>query len=60
MAYVNPGVWPPPATGKPELPDSSRRIPFSDFIAGGRLDVDAEVQPIYDAINKQYGLNEKP
>jgi hypothetical protein len=28
-------------------------------IAGGRLDVKAENQIIYDVINKQYGLSEK-
>ncbi len=60
MAIVNEEVWPPPASEKPEPPDPSRRIPFTDFIAGGRLDVKAEIQPIYDAINKKYGLNEKP
>ncbi len=60
MAVVNEDVWPPPATEKPEPPDPSRRIPYSDFISGGRWDVNDVVQPIYDAINKKYGLNEKP
>jgi ribonuclease Z len=60
MAIVNEEVWPPPATEKPEPPDPSRRIPYSDFISGGRWDVNDVVQPIYDAINKKYGLNEKP
>ena len=60
MAVVNEEVWPPPATEKPEPPDPSRRIPYSDFISGGRWDVDDVVQPIYDAINKKFGLNEKP
>ena len=59
MVVVNEEVWPPPASGKPELPDPSRRIPFTGFIAGGRLDVDAELQPIYDEINKKYGINEQ-
>ncbi len=26
IAYVNPEAWPPPASGKPELPDPNRRI----------------------------------
>jgi len=60
MAIVNEDVWPPPATLKPQPPDPSRRIPYSDFISGGRWDVNDVVQPIYDAINKKYGLNEKP
>jgi ribonuclease Z len=60
MAIVNEEVWPPPATEKPQQPDSSRRIPFSDMIAGGKLDVKDVLQPIYDEINKKYGTNEKP
>jgi len=60
MAIVNEDVWPPPATLKPQPPDPSRRMPCSDFISGGRWDVNDVVQPIYDAINKKYGLNEKP
>ncbi len=60
MAVVNEEVWPPPATEKPEKPDPSRRIPFSDLISGGRLDVKDVFQPIYDEINEKYGVNEKP
>jgi len=59
MAVVNEEVWPLPATEKPQPLDPSRRIPFSDFVAGGRLDVKHVLQRIYDEINKQYGLNEK-
>jgi ribonuclease Z len=59
MAYVNDEVWPPPATEKPQLPDPSLRIPYSDMIAGGRYDMKDVIQPTYDAINKKYGLNEK-
>jgi len=60
MAVVSEEVWPPPASEAPMPPDPSRRIPFSDFIAGGKLDVSDVVQPIYDAINAQFGLDEKP
>ncbi|MHC4776361.1 MAG: guanitoxin biosynthesis MBL fold metallo-hydrolase GntH [Planctomycetota bacterium] len=60
MAVVNEEVWPPPATKTPLPPDPSRRIAYSDLIAGGKLDVDDVLQPIYDEINKQYGLNEQP
>jgi ribonuclease Z len=59
LAIVDEDVWPPEATEKPQLPDPKDRIPYSDEIAGGRLDVKAENQIIYDAINKQYNLNEK-
>jgi ribonuclease Z len=59
MAAVDEDVWPPPATEKPQLPDRSARIPYSKEIAGGRIDVKAAIQPVYDEINKKYGLNEK-
>ncbi len=60
MAVVNEEVWPPPATETPMPPDPSHRIPYTDTIANGRLDVTDVLQPIYDEINKKYGLNEKP
>jgi len=59
MAVVDEDVWPPPATEKPQLPDPKIRIPYSDMISGGRLDVKDAIQPTYDEINKEYGLNEK-
>ena len=59
MAVVDEDVWPPPATEKPQLPDASTRIVYSDEIAGGKLDVKDVIQPTYDEINKEYGLNEK-
>ena len=59
LAIVDEDVWPPPATEKPQAPDPSLRIPYSVEIAGGRLDVHDVIQPTYDAINKEYGLNEK-
>ena len=59
MAAVSEDVWPPPATETPQLPDASLRIPYSDFIAGGRYDMHDVIQPIYDEVNKQYGINEQ-
>ena len=59
MAIVDEDVWPPPATGKPQLPDPSLRIPYSDAIAGGRYDMKSVIQPTYDQINEKYGLDEK-
>jgi ribonuclease Z len=58
MAIVDEDVWPPPATEKPLVPDPNLRIPYSDFIAGGRYDMRDVIQPIYDEINEEYGLNE--
>jgi ribonuclease Z len=59
IAVVDEAVWPPPATEKPQAPDPSIRIPYSDLIAGGKLDVKDVIQPTYDEINEKYGLDEK-
>ena len=59
MAVVDEDVWPPPATDKPQLPDPNDRIPYSDEISSGRLNMKKVLQPTYDEINKQYGLKEK-
>jgi ribonuclease Z len=59
MAIVDEDVWPPPATDKPQLPDASKRIPYSDLISNGKLDMKKVLQPTYDEINKEYGLQEK-
>ncbi len=59
MAMVDEDVWPPPATDKPQVPDPSLRIPYSEMIAGGKYDMRDVIQPVYDEINKEYGLNEK-
>ncbi len=52
LAKVDEDVWPPPATEKPQLPDPNQRIPYSDVIDGGKLDVKDVIQPIYDEVNK--------
>ena len=59
-AVVEEAVWPPPATEKPVPPDPSRRVPFSDAIQSGRLDVADVVQPIYDEINELYDTDYEP
>jgi ribonuclease Z len=59
MAAVDEDVWPPPATEKAQVPDPSLRIPYSDDISGGKLDVKDVLQPIFDEVNKKYSLNEK-
>jgi ribonuclease Z len=60
MAAVMEDVWPPKPATKVQPPDPKLRIPKSDFVNGGKLDVKDVIQPIYDEINKKYGLNEKP
>ena len=59
MAIVDEAVWPPPPTEKPQVPDPSLRVPFSAMIEGGKYDMKDVIQPIYDEVNKKYGLNEK-
>jgi len=58
MAIVDEDVWPPPATDKPQVPDPATRIPYSDMISNGRLDMKKVLQPTYDEINRQYGTHE--
>ena len=59
MAIIDEDVWPPPATEKPQVPDASTRVAYSKFVVDGKLDMRKTIQPIYDEINKKYGLNEK-
>ena len=59
MAIVDEDVWPPPLSEEPLVPDPNQKIPYSDMIAGGKSDMRDVIQPTYDAINKEYGLNEK-
>jgi ribonuclease Z len=59
MASVNEDVWPPTATEAPQAPDPSLRIPYTDMIFEGKYDMRDVIQPVYDEINKKYGLDEK-
>ena len=59
MAVVDEDVWPPPPSKEPLVPDPSLMIPYSDMIVGGKSDMKDVIQPIYDATNKKYGINEK-
>ena len=58
MAIIDEDVWPPQPSEKPQVPDPSLRIPFSEFIVDGKYDMKDVIQPVYDEINKEYGLNE--
>ena len=59
MAVVDEDVWPPQPSQKPQVPDPALQIPFSDFIVNGKYDMKDVIQPAYDEINEEYGLNEK-
>ena len=59
LAIIDEDVWPPAATEKPQVPDPAIRIPYSEMISAGKLDVKDVIQPVYDEINKKYGLDEK-
>ena len=60
MCAVMEDVWPPKPATQVMPPDPNLRIPKTEFIDGGKLDVADVIDPIYDEINKQYGTNEKP
>lgn len=60
MASEMEDVWPPQPATKVMPPDPTIRILKSDFINGGKIDVNDVIQPIYDEINKKYNLNEEP
>jgi ribonuclease Z len=59
MAIVDEDVWPPQPSEKPQVPDPSLKVPFSEFIMSGKYDVKDVIQPTYDEINEKYDLNEK-
>jgi ribonuclease Z len=55
MAVIDEDIWPQPAVGKKLPPDASKRIGFSEFISGGRVNYKEVVDKIYSDINKKYG-----
>ena len=57
MAVIDEDIWPQPAVGKKLPPDPSKRIGFSKFITGGRVNFKDVVDKIYADINKKYGTN---
>jgi ribonuclease Z len=59
MAVVDEDVWPPQPSEKPLVPDPALKVLFSDFIVNGKYDMKEVIQPTYDEINKEYGLDEK-
>lgn len=57
MAVIDEDIWPQPAVGKKLPPDASKKIGFSDFITGGRVNYKDVVDGIYAEINKKYGTD---
>ena len=57
MAVIDEDIWPQPAVGKKLPPDASKRIGFSDYIYGGRVNYKEVVDEIYSDINEKYGTN---
>ena len=65
MAAVEEATWAPPGTQKPALPDVADRdaleeglgtsLQYSDFIAGGKWEVDDVLRPIYEEAGEALG-----
>ena len=65
MAATEEATWAPPGTQKPALPDVADRdaleedlgtsLAYSDFIAGGKWDVDDVLEPIYEEASEAVG-----
>ncbi len=60
MCAIMEDVWPPNPATTVMPPDPSIRIPKSEFIDGGRLDLGDIIDSIYDEVNEQYGTDESP
>ncbi len=60
MSAIDEEVWPSPAQKKKNAPDSSKMIPFSDFVRSGVMPMTEIVQPMFDEINEKYGTDIKP
>ncbi len=57
MAVIDEDIWPQPAVQKKLPPDPSKRVGFSDFIRGGRVNYKEVVDELYSEMNKKYGTN---
>jgi len=57
MAVIDEDIWPQPAVGKKIPPDLSKRIGFSDYIVGGRVNYKEVVDKVYADINEKYGTD---
>ena len=60
MAVIDEAIWPLPSVTKKESADPSKRVGFSDFIAGGRVVFKDVIKFYYDQTNKLFGTDFKP
>ncbi len=60
MSAIDEDIWPSPALKAKLPPDTSKMIPFSDFIKSGALGFLEIVGPIYSEINELYGTDYEP
>jgi ribonuclease Z len=60
MTALMEDVWPPAPATIVQPPDPKLRIPKTEFLEKGKLEITDVIQPIYDEINKKYSLSEKP
>jgi ribonuclease Z len=59
MSAIDQDIWAPPATTTKAAPDASKKINFSDFVKGGRVNYEGVIEKLYEAMNKKYGTDVK-
>ena len=58
MAVIDEDIWPQPAVREKLPPQyTSKRIGFSDFVTGGRVNFKKVVDGIYSDMNEKYGTD---
>ena len=57
MAVVDEDIWPQPSVLGTLPADRTKRIGFSDYIWGGRVNYTELLKKIYEDINSEYGTD---
>jgi ribonuclease Z len=57
MAAIDEDIWPQPSVYGNKPADQSRRIGFSKYIWGGRVNYKDVLKKVYDDVNKEYGTS---
>jgi len=57
MSAIDEDIWPQPATQAKIPPDASKRIGFTDFINGGRVNYVEVIKSYWDETNKEFNTN---
>ena len=57
MSAIDEDAWPSPPLKAKNSPDTTKMIPFSDFIKSGNLVFPDILESIYDEINEIYGTD---